>query len=72
MTISAGIFRREAFVGKWKSRIQGIRVCRMNDFSAELRYREDGKLRICLIRDSEFDDQAWRRLHAELKKLPLP
>jgi hypothetical protein len=47
-------------------------VCRMNDFSAELRYREDEKLRTCLIWDSELDDQAWRRLHAELKKLPLP
>lgn len=41
MTISAGIFRREASGGKWKSRIQGNQVCRMNDFSAELRYREN-------------------------------
>jgi hypothetical protein len=52
--------------------IHSLEECRMNDFCAELRYREDGKLRTCLIRDSEFDDQAWRRLHAELKKLPLP
>ncbi len=52
--------------------VQSLEECRMNDFSAELRYQEDGKLRTCLIRDSEFDDQAWCRLHAELKTLPLP
>lgn len=41
MTISAGIFRREASGGKWKSRIQGNQVCWMNDFSAELHYRQN-------------------------------